>query len=754
MNQVPLRLIVASAIAVCAFPGAVPAMVDATECNGTGSADVPYLPHVRGEPRIDGVADDDYWNLGLTIPIDVETRPGENVGAPVDGHAVLAENGETLFVAFRAADPRPDEIRAYYRDRDSAWADDFVGVVLDTFNNERQAYEFFANALGAQMDLTINDVTDNEDDSWDAIWDSAGRITDTGFEVEMAIPLQQLRFPVTTGPQTWGIDVLRFYPRSKRHRLSNTAQDREVNCYLCQLPKIQGLACAQPGRNLVIAPSMTATRSETRDDPATDPFSGGDTDLEPSLDARWGVTPDLTVIGTINPDFSQVEADVAQLDVNNTFTLFFPEKRPFFLDGADSFDSPTRVVFSRTVADPDYGAKALLKRGANDLAAFVARDARTNLLFPGPEGSDTETLAQDNTTLVARYRRDIAGQSAIGAIVTDREGDDYRNRVVGVDGKLRFDDSNTLQFQHLVSQTEYPQAIVDDFDQPDGEFTGQASVASYRYSTRAWTLRAAYENFDKDFRADNGFITRVDATRWIAGAERTWYPESGAFHRVVFGGDWDINHRDDDTLQEKEWEGYVYIEGPMQSEFELNGGYRNRAYDGAFFREDFLGLYTEFQPFGGSEFGVYLETGDRIDFANTRLGKRRVINPRITTQIGRNLQLRLRHDYSRLDTTGGERIFEANLTDARLTWQFNNRSFLRLVVQHRDTKRNVDLYVDDDVEGRDRSLATQLLYSYKVNPQTVFFLGYSDAAEDDTGLDAFTKTDRTVFAKIGYAWLP
>ena len=118
-----------------------------------------------------------------------------------------------------------------------------------------------------------------------------------------------------------------------------------------------------------------------------------------------------------------------------------------------------------------------------------------------------------------------------------------------------------------------------------------------------------------------------------------------------------------------------------------------------------------------------------------------------------DLQLRVRHNFSQLDTQDGQRIFAANVTDARLTWQFNNRSFLRLVTQHRDVKRDVDLFVDE-VDGRSRGLATQLLYSYKINPQTVLFLGYSDGAEDGVSLDEFTTTDRTLFAKIGYAWVP
>ncbi|MFK8014817.1 MAG: DUF5916 domain-containing protein [Gammaproteobacteria bacterium] len=723
-------------------------------CNASSDDSIPQLPFIPGNPKIDGLADDAYWRDGLKIPINVETRPAENVAAPVDGHVILAENGRTLFVAFIANDPNPDQIRAYLRDRDSAWQDDFVGVVLDTFNDERQAYEFFANPLGAQMDLSINDITGNEDDSWDAIWDSSGRITANGYEVEMAIPLQQLRFPAGDGAKTWGIDVLRFYPRSVRHRISNVAQDRDVNCYLCQLPKIQGFACTEPGRNLVVAPSATVVRSESRDDPATEPLSSADVNFEPSLDVRWGASPEMTLIGTINPDFSQVEADVAQLNVNNTFALFFPETRPFFLDGASNFESPNRVIFSRTVASPDIGAKALIRRGIHNLSVFAAQDTVTNLLFPGAQGSDTEVLEQDNTTMATRYRADIGDNASLGAVATLREGDDYSNRVVGMDGRLRLNDSHTFLFQQLLSQTRYPDAVIEDFEQPEDRFTGQVTTASYRYSTRNLTLRAAYEDFDKDFRADNGFMPRVDAQRWIFGGNRTWYPEDRFLNRITFGGDWDINHRDDGRLQEKEWEAFLFAEGPWQTFAELSYGFRDRLFDEVLFREYFRGLFAETRPFGGAQFALYLESGDQIDFANTRLGEIRRINPRFTLQLGRHLQVRVRHSFTELDSLDGQRVFSAHLTDARVTWQFNNRSLLRLVVQHQDVNRDTRQYVDDDVESRSRSLSTQLLYSYKVNPQTVVFLGYSDGAEDGDVLTRFEKTNRTLFAKVGYAWLP
>ena len=266
------------------------------------------IPGTQQDIKVDGHLDEAAWQNALVVTLDIETRPGENIPAPVQTEAWLLEDGKRLLVAFKAYDPDPTEIRAFLRDRDASFSDDFVGVVLDTFNDERRAFEFFVNPLGAQMDLIQDDVNDNEDDSWDAIWSSAGRITDFGYTVEIAIPFTQLRFSQSAELQTWGIDLLRFYPRADRHRISNNRLDRGINCYLCQLAKVQGMENAKPGRDLEIVPTFVASQAETRDDVVLDPLQRGSLETEVGVSARWGITPDVTLNVAVNPDFSQVEA--------------------------------------------------------------------------------------------------------------------------------------------------------------------------------------------------------------------------------------------------------------------------------------------------------------------------------------------------------------------------------------------------------------------------------------------------------------
>jgi hypothetical protein len=314
----PMPLLAVCVLALAALPA--PALAQAAQERLRTRVPFP-VPAAAGTPVIDGAVTDSMWETALKLELRYEVRPGENVPPPVRTEMLLAHDDRTLFVAFRCHDGTPSAIRARYTDRDDMWNDDFVGIVLDTFNDERRAYEFFANPFGVQGDMLMDDVSGNEDRAWSAIWDSAGRITETGFEVEFAIPFSQLRFQTGAGPQTWGIDGIRSYPRRDRHHITLFPRIRGENSYLGQEEKITGFTGIRPGQNLEIIPTLTALRSDERPDfphgSLTNLRSVGDV----GVTTKWGITPNVTMNATVNPDFSTVEADAVQLDVNNQFAL-------------------------------------------------------------------------------------------------------------------------------------------------------------------------------------------------------------------------------------------------------------------------------------------------------------------------------------------------------------------------------------------------------------------------------------------------
>ena len=187
------------------------------------------VPKANSDITIDGDLDEVAWQTALTLPLEFEVRPGENIPPPVKTTCLVTYSDDALFIAFRAMDPNPELIRARYADRDSAWNDDWVGIVIDTFNDKRRAYEMFSTPLGVQIDAINDETGGSYDDSWNAIWDSAGSILNDGYSVEMRIPFSQIRFQTVDGKQTWGFDAIRSYPRTDRHHITLFARDRGAN---------------------------------------------------------------------------------------------------------------------------------------------------------------------------------------------------------------------------------------------------------------------------------------------------------------------------------------------------------------------------------------------------------------------------------------------------------------------------------------------------------------------------------------------
>lgn len=712
------------------------------------------IRRATSEIVIDGMLDEPAWAAALVVPLKYETRPGENVAPPVETRCLVTYDLSRVYVAFRAYDSEPELIRAHLADRDTAWNDDFVGVVFDTFNDERRAFEFFANPLGVQMDLFNDDVAGNETSSWDAIWSSKGRITEEGYVVEMAIPFNQLRFPKREGEIVWGFDAVRFYPRNHRYRIASQPMDRGIDCYLCQNSKLEGFEGITPGRNVELVPTLTSGRTDERADFPVGDLEAGEVDTELGFTARWGITPGITLNATLNPDFSQIEADAAQLDINNQFALFFPERRPFFLEGADLFDTPMRAVFTRNVADPAWGGKVTGKQNKNGMGTFVARDDVTNLLFPGSQGSDSESFDFETLDGVVRYRRDLSRSSALGVLLTSREGGGYENRVGGIDGLYRINDSHSVRFQALQSSSEYPDEIAEEFEQPFGGFGDHAVTMRYEHNSRNWRGYARYEDVGTDFRADMGFMPRVDYKLYLGGVVRHfWGDESNWYNRISVGSDWDLTEDQSGQLLERELEVWTTLSGPMQSYFWFDVANRDRYFDGVTYPGQLsVQNFFEIQPLGDLEVSMFSRIGDEIDFDNNQPAKILRLGPEFRLNLGLHLRADFEHTYERLKVEGGT-LFTANLSQLRLVYQFNIRTFARAIVQYTDIERDQDLY-EDEVAAQTRELFTQLLFAYKINPQTVLFLGYSDGREGATGTDlTLTQSDRSVFLKIGYAWV-
>jgi hypothetical protein len=712
------------------------------------------VTRASGKIKIDGVMDEAAWQQAVKIGLLYEWMPGDNIAAPVESDCRITFSKTRLYIGIRCFDPEPGKIRAHLMDRDAVDTfvqDDYVSITIDTFNDERRAFQFSVNPLGVQADAYFSEPENRENFNWDAIWNSAAKITARGYTVEIAIPFSQLRFPKTKGKQTWGISIERSYPRKARHRLSSHPRSRDIDCILCQEDKISGFENISPGKNIEFDPTLTLQRTDRRGDFPAGKMETGGIEVEPGISARWGITPNIALNSTINPDFSHVEADAAQLEINTRFALRYPEKRPFFLEGADYFQTPFEAVFTRTVFDPLWGVKLTGKQGRNAFGFIAAQDRTTNLLFPANQRSLSISLEQDVLGGVFRYRGDVGKGSMLGILYTGRVGDGYFNHMAGLDGFLRLSGTKSLTFQVLQSHTRYPEAPALDFYQDTGSFGGTAVTAKFRHMGRHLYIGLEYEDLSPGFRADYGFIPRVDVRRYLGYIEPVIWGKPGAwFEKISFqlSGERKTAHNGNITDQGIGLE-FKYA-GPLQIQFLPALYFQEEFYNGVLYDKVYSLISFGIVPFKGLRFSMLTGLGTFIDYTNFRLSDRFTLTTGINFTPGKHLIISLDNTFDRLSHEGNH-VYTANLLQSRMVYNFNVRTFIRFMLQYTHINRNIDQYlVPSSVEAKTRVFFTQFLFSYKINPRTVLFLGYSDDYYGFQGV-SLTRTNRTFFLKIGYA---
>jgi hypothetical protein len=705
-----------------------------------------------GPVVIDGVLDDAAWKTATRVPIRYEIFPGNNSAVHADTTCLILFDSQKLYIAFDAKDPKASEIRAHFADRDAPFQEDTVGFMLDTFNDGRRAFQFRINARGVQMDAFNSDVDDIEDWSWDAIWEAKTRIGADGFTVEVAIPFSSLRFPRGASAQTWGFMAMRDMPRSTRFRMRSNFTDRSKQCLVCQFDKLEGLEGIAPGHNFELDPTVTFARTDERDPFPSGKMVAGDPKPQAGLSARWSITPNIVFSGTANPDFYQVEADAAQLSVNQRFELFFPEKRPFFLEGADIFATPFNLFFSRTIADPNWGVKLTGKQGRNTFGALVAQDDVTGIVIPGFDDSESANLDQRNISTALRFRRDVGESgSSVGVMFTGREGGEYSNRAGGADALVRLTDSDSVRTQVLFSREQYPLEVARDNDQPAQPFTGAGYGFQYQHETRNWSWELKHGALSPELRLDSGFESQVGVRTGEAGIERSFFGGPARwFNQVTIGASAD---------RAQDWSGKnvsygcdfpIEYSGPHQISISYNPACNHETFQGKSYDNFRQNASFNVRPSGSLAFGGSASWGGAIDFANSRKADQVRLGAGINFHVARGFEGDGDYTYQKLTVAGG-RLFTAQLFQFRGLYHLNLRTFVRAIVQYTDVDRDPQQYFAL-VIPRSRRVFTQLLFSYKLNPQTVLLLGYSDNASGTTYYDV-TRSDRTVFVKLGYAFV-
>ena len=723
---------------------------------GKGSIEDPFIiPETDSSIKVDGKMDDKAWESALKLDVSFESWPGDGNPAPIKTYCYLIYSKSYLYAGFVAYEPNPEKIRAYYFERDKIIYDDFVAIFLDTFNDGRRAYGFRSNPMGVQFD----DIRSRTGASlaWDAIYDSEGKVYSWGYIVEMAIPFNQLRFQHSKEDQVWGINAKRIYPREVLYNFDHIKVDRNNDCLICQYVKVKGFKDVNPGRNIEIVPTLTGTRTDTRKSMPNGKMEKTTEKIDPGLTIRWGITPNMTMIGTFKPDFSQVEADSLQLDINTPFALAYEERRPFFYEGSDYFNTNFNIVYTRTMREPKWGWKLTGKQKNNTIGAIVVQDNYTNLIFPASYYNSSASLVTDNISSIVRYKRDFASNSTIGILITDREGindptgKNYFNRVGGIDADIRIDRKNRVGLQFLGTSTRYPDAVAYNYDQKLNDFSGTALDAFFSHDTRHFDYSFEVQNVTDGFRADLGYMPQVNYRRGDALTSYTWIGKRGSwFRQIALSGKFTYSEDQDGDLLKSG--GYVqfYYNGIMQSYINLQLSAYREMYYGIDFDYKNLLLSINMKPKGSLEFTVQSNIGRKIDYNLAALGDRVQLVGEAVIKPGRHMRLQLNHTYERLDNAEGVgRFYTANISQFSGAYFFNVKTFFRAILQYINYDYGNPVYWS--VYGtKYEKLATQLLFSYKINPRTVVFLGYNDTYNGNDFYN-LTQKNRTFFLKLSYA---
>ena len=415
-------------------------------------------------PEIDGRLDDEVWRTAAMLSEFVQQSPLDGAPATEDTELYIAYDSEHIYFAFYLHYSDPSLMRASRVDRDTAWQDDLVTVYLDTFMDQQVCYDFDLNAYNVQGDgiISANQAEGGAipfaDRSWEALFYSGTQIVEDGYTAEMAIPFKSFRYPERPPgvEHRWGLQIVREIKGKNQESVVWAPMSRDVQSFMAQMGVLEGMTDLSTSRNLEILPSFTAIQYSSIDRETGD-FVNRGTDPEGGVNVKYGITSNLTADFTGNPDFLQIESDLPQIEVNQRFPLFLPELRPFFLEGAEIFEfvSPVDLVHTRTLVDPNTGAKLTGKVGNTTLGVMVTDDEA-----PGKRDDPNDPgYGRNAQVAIGRARYDLYSESHIGALVTDREFLDGYNRVGGIDGQFRLGQATRLNFVAFQSQDRDEQGV-------------------------------------------------------------------------------------------------------------------------------------------------------------------------------------------------------------------------------------------------------------------------------------------------------
>jgi hypothetical protein len=765
---------------------AIPAAFAQTNANPPlPGATIPLskIPRVTHAPRIEDFLEGRAREAEFTVTDFRQHIPGDGDPASESTTAYLSYDQKNLYVVFDCKDASGN-VRAHLSKREDLDQDDGVGVFLDTFHDKHRAYYYFSNPLGIQEDAIYTEGQ-GFDTSFDTVWNTEGRLTKDGYIVWISIPFKSLRFSHEP-QQTWGVALYRVILKKSEYDYWPFVTQR-VQGLAQQFAPVGGLENVSPGRNIQFIPYGLLASNHFLNQP-TDGTSPGYNNVfehRAGLDAKIVAKDALTFDVTLNPDFSQVESDDPQVTVNQRFAVFFPEKRPFFIENAGFFMTPVDLFFSRQIQNPQFGARMTGKVGQWTLGALAIDDRE-----PGQnQTAPFDTRAMDG---VVRVAREFGKQSYIGAFASSRDFADTSNRVVSLDARLKFGTNWVSDFQATHSWTRQdvrlPQ-LCQQFNAPTSSETaasqqGNSLYADLSYTGRHFVMATNYSDYSPGFCTELGFIPRVDIRQQTASAGYYWRPVKSKI--IDYGPsaseliDWDHNG----VLQD--WQAAIgfEIDWTRQTTFVISRGEAYELFANIPFRKHSTAIQFSSAPYKWLSFTGRYTTGTGENFfpAGTLapfLGNVNRVNVGFTLRPSARFRLDETAIYNRLGTREGSTpagfdpghpIFNNYLIRTKVNYQFTKELSLRMIMDYDatlantnllDLQRNLGSYDGGPIQPS-KNLVPDFLLTYLVHPGTALYVGYSNSFSnlrlDDTTTppqvlyqrSPFNTTGRLFFVKLSY----
>ncbi|MEW6736832.1 MAG: DUF5916 domain-containing protein [Acidobacteriota bacterium] len=684
------------------------------------------IVRIQQPPRIDGVLSSLEWDEAVRLTDSYQISPGNNVPAPEKTTIFLAYDDENFYIAYDCRSNTPDKIRATLARRDQVTDDDFVTLYLDTFNDQRRAYLFRFNPMGVQSDGFFTEEK-GEDRTVDVLHTSKGSVDLGGYVVEVAIPFRSLRYK----PGTWGF-VTRRKHAAKDEVDSWLPFDRNSNSFLAQEGIIEGLEGVNNRRTLEVIPTITISETGRRQPDGRLVNLPVSQDMGVSI--KYGLTPNITLGLAINPDFSQVEADFPQIDVNTRFPLFFPEKRPFFLEGADIFQTSSfNLLQTRQIVAPIVAAKLTGKMGKNTFGLITALDEQTSSLR---FSSTRDEFFSNALFSVFRFKRDVRSGSSLGFMVTDREFNGSFNRAASIDGRLRLS-------EHYITSFQYAETVTKDLD--GTKESGRAIKFNLDYITKPLGYNFFVQDITPNYRVDSGFTTRTDI-REIGGYLRyTYFNEmsESVIRRIqpMLQVNAIYNHKGQLTDRA--------ITPTLETNFNGNHfaslflSYERTRFADINFDTKYAGFYTGSSYFKWVNGNFYFRYGEAVNFDlnNAMVGKSLNYTANLNFNLRDKLRIELNLLRDRLSSKAGKELFDVTIYRTKINQQFTRNTSMRFIMEYNTFRRRAN---------------GSLLFGYTPNPGTAIYLGYNDLLEVGDNRSTieremgFRRQQRSLFLKLSY----